>query len=121
MPLGRGRGPRNGGLGLGVADRPDREVPLGILELGHRGPQLRVEPLDPIEGRGDVRDLLLHEEDLRAQLRVLLLQDRVLGRGTEQGEVVPDGEEPDEADPRPDVRGVLEPLAGEPELPESPA
>ena len=112
-----GAGPGDRGVCVGVADRPDREVPLGVLQLRHRGPELRVEPLDPIERRGDVGDLLLDEEDLRAELRVLLLQDRVLGGGAEEGEVVAEREEPDEGDPAGGVGGVLQPLAGDAELP----
>src|SRR5512140_160069 len=104
------------GAGLRAADRTDGEVPLGVLELGHRRPQLRVEPLDPVEGRRDVGDLLLDQEHLGAELGVLLLEDRVLGGGPKEGEVVADGEQADEADAGARVGGVLQPLAGHAEL-----
>jgi len=92
------------------------QVPLGVLELRHCGPELRVEPLDPVEGRGDVGDLLLDEEDLRPELRVLLLEDRVLGGRAEEREVVTGGEQGDEDDGAPDVGSVLEPTSRQPEL-----
>jgi hypothetical protein len=111
---GRADGPD---LRLGGSHRADRQVALGILQVGHGGAELRVEALHAVQRALDVGDLLLHEQDLAAQLRVLLLQDPVLRGGAHEEEVVAHREQRDERHGAEDDEPLAQPAAGQVELP----